>query len=118
MSTNPPAAPFRPRPERGAIIIWFALFMLVTLGFIALGIDVAKLSTARTQLQNAADAAALAGASAIDPTTGIMDQPLAVARAQATGSQNKAFINDSQPVIVNSADVSFPGENRVSVLVR
>jgi uncharacterized membrane protein len=60
----------RPRNERGVVFLWVALFLTLILGFVALSIDIAKLMTARSQLQNAADAAALAGASAIDPATG------------------------------------------------
>jgi len=54
----------------------------VLIGFGSLSVDVAKLATTRTQLQNAADAAALAGASALDPATGVIQQATAIARAQ------------------------------------
>src|SRR5216117_3101049 len=57
--------------DRGVIFIWVALFLLMIVGFVALGVDIAKLMATRSQLQNAADSAALAGASAIDPATGI-----------------------------------------------
>src|SRR5438874_10209391 len=96
----------RPRRDRGIIIIWVALFMLLVLFFIALGVDLAKLMTARSQLQNAADSAALAGASVIDPTTGFIVGATAVQRAQQTGALNKAFIDTAQPVIVDAADVA------------
>ena len=48
--------------QRGTVLVWFALFLLTLVGLISLGVDVAKLMGARTQLQNAADAAALAAA--------------------------------------------------------
>jgi Flp pilus assembly protein TadG len=104
--------------NRGAIIIWLAFILLLMLCFVALGVDVAKLATARTQLQNAADAAALAGASAINPTTGVIDPATATARAQQTGQLNKAFINLPQPVIIDAADVTLLSGQRVKVVAR
>jgi uncharacterized membrane protein len=56
------------------------MFLTVLLGFVALVIDVAKLATAKTQLQNAADGAALAGASAVDPLSGRLMPDTALAR--------------------------------------
>jgi Flp pilus assembly protein TadG len=106
------------RGQRGAVLIWFALFLLITLGFVALGIDIAKLAATRTQLQNAADAAALAGVSAINPATGTLQQDLAISRAQFTASQNKAFIDVPQSVILAASDVEFPASNEVRVTVR
>src|SRR5439155_7756088 len=55
------------RSQRGVIIIWLTLFLLALIGVTSLGIDMAKVMGAHTQPQNAADAAALAGVSAIDP---------------------------------------------------
>ncbi len=104
--------------ERGAVVIWLALFMFLFLGFMALGIDAAKLTTTKTQLQNAADAAALAAASAVDPATGKITPTLAVSRAQETGSLNGAFIGDTRPVFVDPADVVLLSGNRVRVTTR
>ena len=70
--------------ERGVVIIWSAFFMIMMLGFVALGIDVAKIMATRTELQNAADAAALAGASGLNLETGRLDPDSAVTRAQQT----------------------------------
>ena len=104
--------------ERGVVIIWLAFFMLTMLGFVALGIDVAKVMAARTELQNAADAAALAGASAIDPKLGTIQQDVGLARAQTTSLDNKAFVNEPLPVQLLAADVSFPTPNQCKVTVR
>lgn len=52
----------KPHSQRGIVIIWFALLLPLLLGFAALAIDVARLNLAKVELQNAADAAALAGA--------------------------------------------------------
>lgn len=109
----------RVRPnERGVVIIWIAFFMTFMLGFVALGIDVAKLMATRTELQNAADAAALAGVSAVDPLTGNVVADSAVARAQTTAARNKAFVNEPLPVQLLAADVSFPTNRQVKVTVR
>src|SRR5262245_55815407 len=106
------------RGERGVMIIWLALFLLVLIGFGSLSVDVAKLAATRTQLQNAADAAALAGASAIDPETGSIIQPTAVVRAQGAALSNKAFIDNPQPVVLAAGDITFPAWNKIRVKVR
>jgi hypothetical protein len=51
-----------PKDEQGATAIVVALVMFVLLGFAALAIDIGHLFVARNELQNAADAGALAGA--------------------------------------------------------
>ena len=104
--------------ERGVVIIWVAFFMLTMLGFVALGIDVAKVMATRTELQNAADAAALAGASAVNVSTGVIQQDVAIGRAQTTSAQNKAFVNEPLPVQLLGADVSFPTPTQCKVIVR
>jgi Flp pilus assembly protein TadG len=111
------SAKARPR-ERGVVIIYLAFFMLMMLGFIAIGIDVSKLMATRTELQRAADAAALAGASGVDFKTGKIIPDSAIVRAQNTAGFNKAFVNDPLPVQLLAADVSFPAANQVKVIVR
>jgi Flp pilus assembly protein TadG len=56
--------------QRGSVIIWFALLLPVLLGFAGLVIEVARLNLARVELQNAADAAALAGALSVSGSPG------------------------------------------------
>ncbi len=108
----------RNQRQRGAVMIWMALFLLGILGFVALGIDTAKVAATRTQLQNAADAAALAGASAVDFQTGTLVQDDAVQKAQFTALQNKAFVDKPEPVQVAAADVTFPAPDECKVIVR
>ena len=103
--------------ERGVSFLWFTLFLLFSLGFIALGIDVAKLTATRTQLQNAADAAALAAASAVNPQTGQLDVRVATTRAMETGSLNRAYILNPEATVVLPSDVTFPTPNSVEVAV-
>ena len=59
MTTNPrrPAG-----DERGAVLVHVAVAMLALIGFSALAIDYGAFWVSRRQAQNAADAAALAGA--------------------------------------------------------
>lgn len=106
--------------ERGVVIIWIAFFMVFMLGFIALGIDVAKMMATRTELQNAADAAALAGASAVDPYVSpiAIDPDSAVIRAQQAALLNKAFVNEPLPVQLLAGDISYPTPTQVKVIVR
>jgi len=47
---------------RGVALVWSAILMLVIIGFVGLSIDWGKLAVNVHQMQNAADAAALAGA--------------------------------------------------------
>jgi hypothetical protein len=98
-------------------LVWTAVFLLVLLAFVALAVDGAKLAATRTQLQNAADAAALAGASAVDFVSGEIVQDTAVVRAQLTAARNVAFQDVATPVVITAADVSFPLPSRVRVEV-
>jgi len=48
------------KDRKGIAVIWVAIGMASILGFAVLALDLSAIQTARTQLQNAADAAALA----------------------------------------------------------
>jgi hypothetical protein len=86
-------------------MIIFALASLVLVGFIAVSIDTGFLMAERRQVQNAADAAALAGAKAlIDGKTGQI-----TASAQAYGTANADVA--AGDVIVNHPPVSGPYAN-------
>jgi Flp pilus assembly protein TadG len=107
------------RNERGVVIIWTAFFMLMMLGFVAIGVDVAKIMATRTELQNAADAAALAGASGLDMVTGTLIPDSAVARAQQTALRNEAFVDSPKPITLLAGDVITDVDDRtVKVTVR
>lgn len=115
---NTPRTTARPT-ERGVVIIWTAFFMVLMLGFVAIGIDVAKVMATRTELQNAADAAALAGASALDLTTGKVRPDSALFRAQSTSIRNQAMVAAAKPVTLLPGDVLVnPATNTVKVTVR
>ncbi|MCW8917682.1 MAG: Tad domain-containing protein [Gammaproteobacteria bacterium] len=52
--------------QRGAILVMTVLFLVILLGFAALALDLGRLYVLRTEMQNAADAAALAAAAELD----------------------------------------------------
>jgi Flp pilus assembly protein TadG len=88
--------------QQGAMIITMSIWMMTLVGFVALAVDVGHLMIARNELQNAADAAALAGANCLDKTTsgtGIdctstvssnLNWSIAGTKASSTIGQNKA----------------------------
>lgn len=91
------------RDERGVILVQVALASVVLLGFCALSIDYGVLWVARAQAQNAADAGALAAATALAfdaVTTTTLAQQSALAAASTNIVWGKA------PAVVN-ADVTF-----------
>jgi Flp pilus assembly protein TadG len=98
--------------QRGSVLVWLALMIFVLLGFVGLGVDIGKAVATMAQLQNAADAAALAAASAIDSTSGNIVPGEATARAQIMAADNQAFEEGPTPVIVDAGDVVvFTGAN-------
>src|SRR6266567_6543754 len=79
------------RGERGSILAISALGMLAVLLAVGLGVDISRFYLAKTELQNAADAAALAGASALNShATGISD-----ALSRATQAMNNYDFNNT-----------------------
>ena len=89
------------RDERGVTAVVVTVVLLLLVGFTALAIDIGHLCVARAELQNAADAGALAGARFLyndDATvnTGAND----IAEAAATANQSEGV-----PVEVNGEDV-------------
>ncbi|MGU7841611.1 TadG family pilus assembly protein [Burkholderia sp. AW33-5] len=77
--------------ERGSVALFFLMFLIPLLSFGALAIDIAWVATVRNQLQNAADAAALAGADAMmSPTGGVLNWSQAAPAANGVIAQNAA----------------------------
>jgi Flp pilus assembly protein TadG len=70
---------FKRNPRAGQTVITVALALVVLLGFVGLAIDVGMMMLARNEVQNAADAAALTGASEFykfaTPPTGSVATP-------------------------------------------
>ena len=72
--------------QHGAVLIVFGLSIAVLIGFLALVIDLGRTYVIRTELQNAADAAALAGAKELNQS--LAGVTSAVAKAKAIALQN------------------------------
>lgn len=79
------------RSDRGAVMIWFAASVVASLGMGALVIDVGALWSERRQLQNGADAAALAVG--IECATGPCSAPQQVAQEYADLNVNDGTAN-------------------------
>lgn len=71
----------RLRPRRGSSLVIVILVFMVLMAFIALGVDYGAVASARAELQIAADAAAMAGAS------GLPNEDIARERAMAYSEQ-------------------------------
>jgi Flp pilus assembly protein TadG len=108
--------------QSGMSYVFIGLGMTAFLSASMLAIDVGMLMTARNQAQNAADAGALGGASALlyDNYNDRSATGPAVTTAIAAATGNKVMAGN---VSVNAADVEFPLDpagqaNRVKVTVR
>jgi Flp pilus assembly protein TadG len=75
------------RDTKGTVLAWTALLLPVILGAATLATDIGRMYSLQTQLQNAADAAALAGAAELN------GRPDSIARANAAIA---AFANNDQ----------------------
>jgi hypothetical protein len=100
--------PYSLRREEGQTLVYVTLALIVLLGFVALAIDVGYAYGTRRHMQNAADAAALAGAQAICRGDGADG-----ARAAAL---KYAIANNAQTADVTVQQVGLGGS--VSVVAR
>lgn len=99
--------------QRGAVLIMVALALLVVTALVGIAIDGAVMITTKAQLQRAADAAALAGAS------GLIDgsYDLATERAIAMAAHNTAMqTTGSVSVVIDEEDISFPEDDVIRVV--
>jgi hypothetical protein len=69
------------RDEKGQIVIMFTIMVPVIMGVIGLSLEVGRVYLLHSQLQDLADAAALAGAKKLDGTAGAMDRAKDAAQA-------------------------------------
>jgi Flp pilus assembly protein TadG len=101
--------------EKGATMIMVAISIVMIFGFAVIAIDLSLIQLAKTQLQNAADAAALAGALAWARTNmGSVDS--ARAEAKRVAELNVAIQDIQRPVL--NPDVytlDLPNSNKVKV---
>ncbi len=77
--------------QRGAVIALVAIFMVVLVGLAAVAIDLSHLYVVRNELQNAADAGALAGARVLYNDTGTLVNVGANQDAYDAATANKAI---------------------------
>jgi hypothetical protein len=92
----------KPRNQNGGVIVLVAVSMFVLLGFAALAVDVSHLAVARNELQNAADAGALAGAAVLYNDNGTVINTVANQVAYDAATANKS---DKVAVDVNWDEV-------------
>src|SRR5437763_4614078 len=97
-----------PRPvRRGTILPLLAISLVALLGFVALSVDLGLVAMARTQCQNAADCAALAGARTLsgDPTNNnnYANCEPAARRAAAANKVLNGYINGADATAVTVA---------------
>lgn len=92
--------------RRGAILVLTAILMVAIFGFVAMSLDVGYMTVVRNELQNATDAAALAGA------TELMNGAEAVKlAAKSTAQSNKAGGVD---VALNDAEIELGYYNLIN----
>lgn len=92
------------RHEHGQVLTLFCIGMVAVLGFLALAVDIGMLWTERRQMQTAADAAAVAGARALEAGDSVQ-----------TAGQNAATLNSQSDatVTINNPPLSgvYAGNN-------
>jgi Putative Flp pilus-assembly TadE/G-like len=101
--------------DNGVSILIVAVSMVFILAMAGLGIDLASLYVGRNQAQRSADAAALAGATAlVDQScvtgtagSGLSSACMALARQRAEAVANQNLVAGESPAITD-ADVTFP----------
>jgi Flp pilus assembly protein TadG len=92
------------RNDEGGVAIYVALISAVMLGFGALVVDLGRLFTLQTELQNAADASALAGAAELDGTAGSIARAKQAARDGLIGN-GQTFATGGTPITILDADI-------------
>lgn len=98
------------RHQRGAVLLMVAGFVMVMLAMAALAIDIGQLCLAAQQLQDAADAAALAGVGALrNSTGGELDEDAAKAAAVDIAARN--FVLARSVVLDPDRDIVVGGYN-------
>jgi len=108
---------FRRKRNQGIATVYVALLLVALLAFVGLAIDLGYMYLTKTQLQNAADSAALAGASILISSgaiTNLSDQRITDAKNEAINFalQNKAagdnivILSDGTNTLSDTNDVT------------
>ncbi len=101
---HPSTAPLRtPHRQRGAVALMFGLTLVVLLGVGGLVLDLGHLYVVKSELQNGADSAALAGAKEINLSAAGIN---AAAAKAITFSQRNKF-NFSSDLTINNSNIAF-----------
>jgi hypothetical protein len=90
--------------QHGAVAIMTAFALVLLIAMIGLVVDLGYLYTRKTELQNAADAAALAGARELNGTAAGVTA--AAAQAIALAAANASDL-DATPVVITNAEIEF-----------
>ncbi|MBE5073161.1 hypothetical protein IM511_02430 [Erythrobacteraceae bacterium E2-1 Yellow Sea] len=97
------------RDELGAVAATYALALVPLIAVTGLAFDYARVAGMETELQNAADQAALAGATQLTRTSGSMERAIAAIQGGLVAN-NTAFSNDgagNTVAITNAAQIVF-----------
>ena len=97
------------KEERGSILAISAIGMLTILLAVGLGIDISRLYLSKAELQNAADAAALAGASGLNGvSTGIKEAADRAVKAMNKYDFNKTGVTFPRSNVVFATNLNGP----------
>src|SRR4030095_2895903 len=97
------------RSERGSILVASALGMLTVLLAVGLGVDISRFYLTKTELQNAADAAALAGVLGVNASpTGITDATDRAVKAMNNYDFNKTGVSFSRANVLFAVNLDGP----------
>lgn len=104
------------RKQQGAVAILVGLSITVMIGFAGLALDLGKLYIVKTELQNSADACALAASQAL---TGANNQQLAIGEAAgiATGMRHKVLFQKDSVTMTPNSTVEFSANNAANSFV-
>lgn len=108
----------RNKPERGAVLVLFALIFVMLIGFMAIAIDTAHAFSERRSSQSTADVSAVGGAlEAIDHNgtqlqiaTDLVDKTLALAASNLDGSLDWAGCQDPDKFAEDATDHFVAGD--------
>ncbi|OMG75351.1 pilus assembly protein TadG-related protein [Burkholderia ubonensis] len=92
------------RRQRGAVAVVVALALAVLIGFVGLALDLGKLYVTRSELQNSADACALAAARDL---TSAINLSIAEADGITAGHLNYAFFQGAPVQLNTDSNVTF-----------
>ena len=95
----------RQQHTRGAIAILFALSLVVLFAALGIALDLGRLYVVRTEFQNAADAAALAGAKDLNQQLDGINTAIATANAVAGQNRTTFSLNGNTGITIPSGNI-------------